>query len=218
MRFGSLGHILNSSSYNSNYLNYKAIAGGSSVAVLRSVSAGNGNNIVMPSGYQSGDILVIVYATLNSGSQPTLSGWTRTILFNGAFYPKSAVYIKTSNGSEGTVTLGGTNDECAHCFAFSSGTGIEATAVGAGDSMTNIVAPTINSGGSDRYLISGYSSASTWTITVPGGQTTTSQVAGENTIVSKCGYQVISSAGFTGTRTATMGGMGFSMGVSILVY
>lgn len=187
------------------------IGSGGGTLTLRSVSAGE-NSITMPAGFTAGDLLVLVV----HGGNPVLADWTKTDLYTGSDPPKSSVYTKVAIGSE-TLSVG--SNMSGHCFAFQNGTGIETSGVGTSGFGTSAVAPTVTSGGTNRILISGYSTASNWTITVPGGQTTTTNVnlSGVSQ-TARCGYETISAAGATGTRTATVAGMGYTIGVSVLVY
>lgn len=187
------------------------VASGGSSLTLRSVSAGE-DSITMPAGFTAGDLLVLIV----HGGNPVVSGWTKTDLYTGSDAPKSSLYTKVAVGGE-TLSVGA--NRSGHCFAFQNGTGIDASGVGIAGFGTSALAPTVTSGGSNRVLISGYSTASNWTITVPGGQTTTTNInlSGVSQ-TARCGYETISVAGATGTRTATVAGMGYTMGVSVLVY
>lgn len=188
--------------------------GGDSTLAASTIAA------TLPTGVQSGDLLVIwcstgVIAPATAPDFQTPTGWAligksgSIAVAGGALNAKGHLFAKIAGGGESSVTLstGGTN--AAMTYAFSSYTTPDATtpvpqvtwSTTTGGPGTTAVLPSITTGRDRALYAYGLFQGSAQTATPPGGTTERSDL-GVNGISS--GDELIPLAGATGTRTFTL--------------
>jgi hypothetical protein len=92
----------------------------SSTSFTTERSGDGGNNITLPAGITTGELLCIDVAFENDATASNISGWTRVVNTNTSNYTNVAMYRRTANETEGsTVNISfGDNNRNAIAFAY----------------------------------------------------------------------------------------------------
>lgn len=184
-------------------------------------------NIPRPS-VSAGDLMLLVIECNNAtGTINTPSGWTAgpAVDTGSPYFANIATFTKVAGGSEASdyaISIsggGGGATGIAQIFAW---TGSASLIVEDSDGQYNssssvdMVCPSVDSGGTDRTLICVYTHGDEASITQPSGMTERrdASFSGLNFGVAD---EAISSAGATGTRTATGVANYVSAGMSIII-
>jgi len=159
--------------------------------------------IALPSN-STGDTLLIY--TVGTASY-AITGFTKiaSIVFDSGNGPYTAgLYSKLSSGGESTATAAGSSLDALALVVGGTHT-IDAFATAENDTPgTSIQAPSVTLTGALDVLLNLYVTEDT-TITVPAGQTKISGPASPYLFPFCVGWENLSAAGATGTRTATSG-------------
>ena len=177
-----------------------------------------------PSGAQTGDVLILA-VIVGDDVVNTPSGWatlqtgvvgatnSRTFVFGIKLTstPPTNYNVSVGSGTAPVAVMG--------CYR---GANFEGTTQSINTASANIVAPSITSSGTNRRLLCIFArDDNTGAVTVPGSMTQRASSQGgtgggtERKVI--LADEAISSAGATGTRTATSSGSTASFGVSILL-
>lgn len=176
-------------------------------------------SVAKPSGTVIGEGLVAFVLNFNPGNAITPpSGWT----LKAGSSTTDAIYEKTAGGSEpasydwtnqflngGSVLIVRVTGQKAAPF-------VEAQTITNYNAVASVVLAAITSGGSDRLLLQGILSASTYNYTPPGTATERFDSADTNGFVRAGGDEVVGS-GSTGSRTWTPSQSAFAAGFMVAI-
>lgn len=190
-----------------------------------------------PSGTAAGDLLVAIFYRYedggNSASTMTISGWTQRASSLAGGHWRMKVYSKTATGSEPStysLVYGSPGDgygalALIHRIAgadTSSPFAAGPTITGSTSSSSSITAPAVTTTAANQLCLFGWvfeENGSDFTLTMPGGVTFAGGYPAPGGLSDAAsGWQVIASAGSTGTKVATCSGsVAAQVGVSMAI-
>lgn len=158
------------------------------------------DSLSKPAGTVAGDLIVIVGSNGSAGLWTQPSGFTLLTAsstygnmcykFAGGSEPSSYNFYSTGGGGlNGTV-----------CLVFRGATTVDVVGSGAGVTGTSVAAPSVTTTVANTMLIAAFTANAASTIGTASGMT---KVANAGGAPATCQYQALTSAGATGTRTAS---------------